>query len=81
MIFSIEMLAVISVMVATGLWFGWLWALVQLLCFICLAAEFLSLVLAFGHARDDGAGSKKARWVAIVTLSAALLLTAWLALS
>ena len=77
MIFSIEVLAVIGLMIVTGLWLGWLWALVQLLCVISLVAAFLSEVLTYGHARDDSADSKNAKRTAVVALSAALLLTAW----
>ena len=77
MIFSVEVMVVIGLMLIAGLQFGWLWALVQLLCFICLAMSILSEMLTFGHARKDGADIKKAKWVAGIALSAALLLIIW----
>ena len=77
MIFSVEVMVVIGLMIATGVWFGWLWALVQLLCFIGLVAVFLSEFLTYGHARDNGADSRRASRVAIVALTAALLLIIW----
>lgn len=80
MIFSIGILAVIGLMVVTGLWSDWMWVLVQLLCFICLVVAFMSEMLTFGHARKDGADISEARWWAAVMLIASLSLVIWLVL-